>query len=78
MTKKDFSEAVAAQLRGIIAQKGITRTQVSERTGIPPRTLARYLNEPPQLSIDIINDMVNAIGADLGSIIDAAEKSINN
>lgn len=78
MSNKELSEAIAAQLRGIIAQKGISRAEISERTGIPSRTLARYLNDTPQLTIDTIRDIAVAIGASLGDVLDAAENSLND
>ena len=78
MTQKEFSEAIAAQLRGIIAQKGISRTEIQETTGINARSLARYLNDPPQLTIDNIKLITDAVGADLGDVIDAAEKSLDD
>lgn len=78
MSNKEFSIAVAAELRGIIAHKGLSRTEVSERAGIPSRTLARYLNDTPQLTIDTIHGLADAVGVGLGDLIDAAEQSLNN
>jgi len=78
MSSKEFSEAIAAQIRGIIAKKGLSKGEVSERSGIPPRTLARYLNSTPQLPIDTIRDLAAAIGVSVGDLVEAVENTLND
>ena len=77
-TNKEFSRAIAAQLRGIIASKEISRTELIERTGLKDRTLTRYLNDPPQLTIENIKLMTDAVGADFMTVLNAAEQSLND
>ncbi|WGH92127.1 helix-turn-helix transcriptional regulator [Auritidibacter ignavus] len=74
--KETFSEAVARQLRGYMSQKKIQQATISERTGIKPRTLARYLNEPKQLSLETVQLLCEAIGVDLFTVIATAEREI--
>lgn len=78
MSNKKYSQAIAAQIRGIIAQKGLSRAEISERTGIPSRTLARYLNETPQLTLDTAKVLADAIEVSLGDILDAADKALDD
>lgn len=78
MSNKKYSQAIAAQIRGIIAQKGLSRAEISERTGIPSRTLARYLNETPQLTLDTAKVLADAIEVSLGEILDAADKALDD
>lgn len=78
MSNKKYSQAIAAQIRGIIAQKGLSRAEISERTGIPSRTLARYLNETPQLTLDTAKVLADAIEVRLGDILDAADKALDD
>lgn len=72
----EFSKIIAAELRAIIAKSQISKQKISEDTGIPARTLARYLNEAPPLTIDAANKIAESIGISLNALLTAAQDQL--
>lgn len=69
--------AIAAQLRGAAAARNVSRVEITKRTGIPDRTLARYMKGERAVSVAQLRDLCRAIGVDMGDLIDAAEDSLS-
>lgn len=71
-----FDKAVAAALRGKQAEKEIPLYEVVESTGIPERTLIRYLKGQRPIPLSKMIAIARAIRVDPGLIIKAAVESV--
>lgn len=68
-----FDTAIAAALRGKLAEKNLTRVLISERTGIPVTTLNRYFKGERTISVSKLVAISGAMSVEAGEIIKSAE-----
>lgn len=73
-----FDAAIAAALRGKLAEKNLTRIFIAERTGIPVTTLNRYFKGERAVSVSKLVAISGAMGVEAGEIIKAAEHILDS
>jgi transcriptional regulator with XRE-family HTH domain len=56
-----------AYLRGLIARSGLTQREVARRLGVEPRTVRRWLTDPPQVQCPYSAQVALEMLADVNS-----------
>lgn len=69
-----LSAAVAATLSGERAAARMSYDDLAARSGIPARSLKRYLAGERDMKLDIVERISRALGLSLGEVFDAAER----
>lgn len=72
-----FTAALARELRVAQMDAGLTRKELSTRSGIPTRTLVRYLDGEREIGVTAFRSLTAAIGVSMASITDAAEDALS-
>ena len=67
-----IDQALAAALRGKMAERNLKQNMVAERAGIPVTTFARYYNGTRAMPASRFFVVANAIGVEPGEIVKAA------
>ncbi|MBF6135845.1 helix-turn-helix transcriptional regulator [Nocardia otitidiscaviarum] len=67
-------EIVAAQLRGVLAEHGVTRPEVAARTGFHPSTIYRLTNAERPIELEVLYVIADAVGFDPGEFMDTAKR----
>ena len=63
---------VAQRLKALVAEKGVTYTFISERTGIPIDSISRSFLGKRKLPADELVAICRVVGVDLGDFTKAA------
>lgn len=63
-THERFTRALAAELRAIEAKRDMRRTTLVNRSGIPQRTLVRYMSGEREIPITAFLAICGALGTD--------------
>lgn len=71
-----FTAALARELRVAQMDAGLTRKELSARSGIPTRTLVRYLDGEREIGVSAFRALCTAIGVSMAAITDAAERAL--
>lgn len=74
--QEHIDQEVAAQLRMEIARRNLTHKEVAETSGIPLRTLSRYLNAERSLKVPTLMSICSAIGVSITDILNATEQQL--
>jgi transcriptional regulator with XRE-family HTH domain len=67
-----FDAALAAAIRGKMAERNLTRRAIADRTGIPLVTLERYIKGTRSIPMSKFISIAGAIGVEAGQVIQAA------
>lgn len=67
-----YRTTIAAELRAAAARAQVTNTELSTRTGIKSRTLARTLNGQRGISVEEFATITKALNADPAEILSTA------
>ena len=57
--------ALSDQLRRIIADSGMSRYEISKRSGVPEATLSRFFNRKTGLTTDTLDKLAPVLGIEL-------------
>jgi len=71
---EQLSRAIAAQVRQLMQERGVSAYALSKTTGIPQSSLSRKLNGPAAFDFDDVQQIAVALGSDVTSIVAAAER----
>lgn len=71
-----FDKAVAAALRGKQAESQVALNAVVEATGIPERTLIRYMQGQRAIPLSKMVAIAGVIGADASQIVKGAIEAV--
>ncbi len=72
-----FTAALARELRVAQMDAGLTRKELSARSGIPTRTLVRYLDGEREIGVSAFRALCFALGISMAAIADAAERALS-
>lgn len=72
----EFDQAIATVLREKQAGKQISNGAIIEATGIPERTLIRYMKGQRPIPISKMVAIAGAIGVDAGVVVKAAIEAV--
>lgn len=70
---EQLSRAIAAQVRRLMDERGVSAYALSKQTGIPQSSLSRKLNGPASFDFDDVQQIAGALGTDVTSLVAAAE-----
>lgn len=71
-TRTAYDEAIAAILRGRMAELMMSRAELSEASGLSPDTFRRYLDGTRSIPMGNFFSLVTALRLDPGYVADAA------
>ena len=70
-----FTTALARELRIALDDSPLrTRKELTEASGVPPRSLKRYLDGEREIPLTELRSLARALGVSLTAIIDKAEE----
>lgn len=72
--KNNLNTAVATQLRMELAKRKMTQKALAEKSGVPHRTIARYLSGERDMTLDTVDQIARALKLTLWELLDLAEK----
>lgn len=70
------NDSILKRIKEIMESKRITPTMISERTGILPGTLSRYLNGKANLPLKLISPLAHALGVKPSHLLGLDENTI--
>lgn len=70
-----FTRALARELRIALDDAGMTRKALAGASGIPLRTMVRYLDAEREVPVSAFMSLCSAMNADAYAILDTADKS---
>lgn len=70
------SQSIAAQLRAVIAVKGILKKNLADKSGLAVNTLSRYLNGHRDIPVSAFLQICSALGVDPGALLNKAAKDL--
>ncbi|WP_082123951.1 helix-turn-helix transcriptional regulator [Arthrobacter sp. YC-RL1] len=70
------SQSIAAQLRAVVAVKGILKKDLAEKSGLAVNTLSRYLNGHRDIPVSAFMQICQALGVDPGALLNEAAKDL--
>lgn len=71
-TNDHIAAALGQIIRDTADDKGMTITDLSERSGVHRVTLQRYIAGTREAKLSIISDVAGALGVDAGDLVDRA------
>lgn len=71
-----FDQAVATVLRGKQAENRVSNIALTDATGIPERTLIRYMQGQRPIPLSRMVAIASAIGVDAGDVVRAAIEAV--
>ena len=72
-----FTQAVALEIRVILARKGWSRERLAQESGIPLPTLQRYIAGKRQIPIPAFLKVLRALGVSLKDFGEAVDRGVN-
>lgn len=75
-TESKASQSIAAQLRAVIAAKGVLKKDLADKSGLAVNTLSRYLNGHRDIPVSVFMEMCQVLEVDPGTILNEAAKDL--
>lgn len=72
-----FTRILAGELRAVEGQRDMRRTTLVERSGIPQRTLIRYMSGDREIPLKAFLAICEALGADPVRIFERANSALD-
>lgn len=69
MTEQEFRKQFARRLELLMEDRGISRQELTNRTGISAMTISRYLNAKHTAQIDIIVKIAKALSCTVDELV---------
>lgn len=70
------SQSIAAQLRAVVAVKGVLKKELAERSGLAVNTLSRYLNGHRDIPVSAFMQICQALDIDPGALLNKAAEDL--
>lgn len=71
---EQLSRAVAAELRGLLEQRGMSGNQLAKATGIPQVSIARKLRGATAFNLDDIDAICSVLGVKVADLMEWATR----
>ena len=69
MTEQEFRKQFARRLELLMEDRGISRQELTNRTGISEMTISRYLNAKHTAQIDIVVKIAKALSCTVDELV---------
>lgn len=63
------AKAVAARIRWVMHERGVSQAEVSDRVGVSPAVISRILKNPGRSRVDTIRKIAKALDVELRDIL---------
>jgi transcriptional regulator with XRE-family HTH domain len=75
MSDDQLSRAVAAEIRRLLDERGISGRELARRTGIPSRTVAHKLADRTPFDVDDLQSIAGVLEVDVTELLTWAQRS---